>query len=299
MRMEPMPEAAVAPAPALWLVDKAAGPTSHDVVATARRALGRKTKVGHSGTLDPFATGLLVLMVGRATRLAPYLTGLDKTYLATIQTGQVSATLDPEGPIEDSGAPATAAEIEAVLPSFLGVQLQRVPALSAVHVEGERLYKRARRGEEVELPEREIAIHSLRLVGDQGNGRAVVEVRCGAGTYVRRLAGDIGERLGCGAYCAELRRTRVGELAVEDAVPVERVSPTGGLDPLRGLGHLPARELSEEEAGRVRHGGRIAYAAAAGGVEAVTLLREGRLMAIAVPGEDGGLRPSVVLEDSP
>ncbi len=299
MRTEPMAEAVVAPAPALWLVDKAAGPTSHDVVATARRALGKRAKVGHSGTLDPFATGLLVLMVGRATRLAPYLTGVDKTYVATVQTGQVSATLDPEGPIEESGPPASAADVEAILPSFVGVQLQRVPALSAVHVDGERLYQRARRGEEVELPEREVVVHSLRLVGDEGQGRVVVEVRCGAGTYVRRLAADIGERLGCGAYCAELRRTRVGELAVEDAVPVGQVAATGGLDPLRGLGHLPARELSEEEAGRVRHGGRIAYAAAAGGVEAVTLLREGRLMAIAVPDADGGLRPSVVLEDAP
>ncbi len=289
-----MSEAVVAPAPALWLVDKPAGPTSHDIVATARRGLGRRVKVGHCGTLDPFATGLLVLMVGRATRLAPYLTGLDKTYLATLQTGRVSATLDPEGPIEDAGPPAAAADVEAVLGEFVGVQRQRVPALSAVHVDGERLYRRARRGEEVELPEREIVIHGLRLVEDLGDGRAVVEVRCGAGTYVRRLAGDIGERLGSGAYCAALRRTRVGALSVEDAVLVEEVGPAGGLDPRAGLGHLPSRELTPQEAERVRHGGRID--AAPEGGEPVALVSEGRLVAIAV-GEGGGLRPSVVLED--
>ena len=144
-----------------------------------------------------------------------------------------------------------------MLAEFVGVQRQRVPALSAVHVDGERLYRRARRGEEVELPEREVTIHGLRLVEDLGGGRVVVEVRCGAGTYVRRLAGDIGERLGCGAYCAALRRTRVGALSVEDAVPVEQVGPEGGLDPRRGLAHLPSRELSAPEAERVRHGGRI------------------------------------------
>lgn len=290
-----MPEAVVAPAPALWLVDKPAGPTSHDVVATARRRLGgRRAKVGHAGTLDPFATGLLVLMVGRATRLAPYLSGLDKTYLATIQTGRTSATLDPEGPIEDSGPPATAAAVDEVLAGFLGLQRQRVPALSAVHVDGERLYRRARRGESVELPERDVVISDLRLVADEGGGRVVVEVRCSAGTYVRRLAGDIGERLGCGAYCAELRRTRVGELSVDDAVPVEDVGPEGGLDPRAGLGHLAVRELSADEATRVRHGGALAGAGAQG---PVALVSEGRLVAVGVRVPGDGLRPDVVLED--
>ena len=290
-----MPEAVVAPAPALWLVDKTAGPTSHDVVAAARRRLGgRRAKVGHAGTLDPFATGLLVLMVGRATRLAPYLSGLDKTYLATIQTGRTSATLDPEGPVEDSGPPATAAEVAEVLPGFVGAQRQRVPALSAVHVDGERLYRRARRGESVELPEREIVIHDLRPVADLGDGRVVVEVRCSAGTYVRRLAGDIGERLGCGAYCAELRRTRVGDLSVDDAVAVDDVGPEGGLEPRAGLGHLPARELTPDEAARVRHGGALAGAGEDG---PVALVSEGRLVAVGVPASGGGVRPDVVLED--
>lgn len=283
-----------APAPALWLVDKPAGPTSHDIVATARRALPRRTKVGHSGTLDPFATGLLVLMVGRATRLAPYLTGLGKTYVATIQTGFTSGSGDPEGPIEQTGEPAPAEAVAAVLPAFVGAVRQRVPALSAVRVEGERLYRRARRGEEVaELPEREVAIHALRLIDDLGDGAVRLEVRCGSGTYVRSLAGDIGEALGTGAYCSALRRTAVGTLSVEDAVTPERVGPQGGLPPLAGLVHLPRRDLDPAEAAAVAHGRPVP----ADGLDAegpVAMVAEGRLMAIGTAG-DGALRPSVVI----
>lgn len=288
-----MADGAVAPAPALWLVDKTAGPTSHDIVAAARRRLGgRRVKVGHCGTLDPFATGLLVVLVGRATRLAPYLAGLDKTYLATVRTGFTSQSLDPEGPIARSGAPASAERMREALPAFVGRQVQRVPALSAVKVGGERLYAKARRGEEVELPEREVVIHSAELVEDLGGGEFVVEVRCGSGTYIRRLAGDIGERLGCGAYCSALRRTAVGDLSVDDAVPVEEVGPHGGLDPLAGLGHLAVRVLGDEEATRVLHGGRVADGAPDG--ETVALVSEGRLVAVAVR-EGGALRPAVVI----
>ena len=291
-----MADRAVAPPPALWLVDKPAGPTSHDIVALARRRLGRTVKVGHSGTLDPFATGLLVVMVGRATRLAPYLSGLDKTYLATVRTGFVSATLDPEGPIEASGAPVSAERIDDLLPGFAGLQLQRVPALSAVRVGGERLYAKARRGEDVDLPEREVAIHAIRLVDDLGDGEVTIEVRCGAGTYIRRLASDIGERLGCGAYCSALRRTAIGGLSVDDAVSPDDVAPLGGLDPLRGLGHLPVRRLSAEETARVLHGGRVADAEAVEGPVAL-VGHEGRLVAVATHDGAGALRPAVVIED--
>lgn len=284
-----------APAPALWLVDKPAGPTSHDVVAVARRGLGRKVKVGHSGTLDPFATGLLVIMVGRATRLAPYLSGLDKTYLATMRTGWTSASLDTEGPIEESGPPATAQEVREVLPAFVGRQAQRVPALSAVKVEGERLYARARRGEEIALPVRDVDIHSLRLVDDLGDGVVTLEVHCGSGTYIRRLVSDIGERLGCGAYCSALRRTAVGNLSVDDAVAAEEVGPQGGLAPLAGLGHLPSRPLSDDEAARVLHGGRVADEGLA--ADAVAMVAGGRLIAIGTNDGAGSIRPSVVLED--
>ncbi len=168
--------------PGLWLVDKPAGPTSHDVVAGVRRRLGgRKVKVGHAGTLDPFATGLLVVLVGRATRLAPYLSGLDKSYLATVRLGATSATGDPEGPVLETGEPPARERVEAVLPVFLGRQRQRVPAMSAVKVDGERLYRRVRRGEEVEPPEREIVIHELALVDDpDGAGRTRSRSRSGA-----------------------------------------------------------------------------------------------------------------------
>ncbi len=282
------------PAAALWLVDKPAGPTSHDVVARVRRALPRRTKVGHAGTLDPFATGLLVVMVGRATRLAPYLTGLDKTYLATLRTGFTSATGDPEGPIAASGEPAGADEVAAVLPELLGTVTQRVPALSAVRVGGERLYRRARRGEEVEAPEREVTIHALAVVEDHGGGRVTIEVRCGAGTYVRSLAADIGERLGTGAYCEALRRTAVGAMSVEDAVAPDQVGPEGGLDPLRGLAHLPARELAPEEARRLRHGIPVP-ARGAPADEPVALVRDGRLLGVGRAAGDR-LRPAVILD---
>lgn len=286
---------AVAPAPALWLVDKPAGPTSHDVVAVARRNLGRKVKVGHCGTLDPFATGLLVVLVGRATRLAPYLSGLDKTYLATVRTGFTSATLDPEGPVTVSGAPASAQRIREVLPGFVGRQAQRVPALSAVKVEGERLYAKARRGEEIDLPVRDVDIHSVRLVDDLGDGVVTLEVHCGKGTYIRRLVSDIGERVGEGAYCSALRRTAIGQLTVDGAVAPEDVGPAGGLDPLAGLGHLPTRLLSEEEASRVLHGGRVADEGLA--AEAVAMVAGGRLIAVGTSDGAGSIRPSVVLED--
>ncbi len=291
-----MAEAAVAVGPALWLVDKPAGPTSHDVVAQVRRGLGRGVKVGHSGTLDPFATGLLVIMLGRATRLAPYLTGLDKTYLATLRTGFTSATGDPEGPVEAAGEPASAGAVGDVLPGFLGPGRQRVPALAAVKVNGERLYRRARRGEPVEGPERHIEVHEIRLEADHGGGVVTIAVRCSAGTYVRRLASDIGERLGCGAYLTALRRTAVGGLSVNDAVAPEAVAPSGGLDPARGLAHLEARPLTEHELPAVLHGRPVPRGPARGAGPVALLAPDGRLVAVARVG-GSGLRPAVVLED--
>jgi tRNA pseudouridine55 synthase len=294
--MGPMAEAAAAVRPALWLVDKPPGPTSHDVVLGIRRRLGRGTKVGHTGTLDPFATGLLVVLVGRATRLAAYLTALDKTYLATVRTGFTSATGDPEGPVEPAGEPATAAAIGDALPAFTGRQVQRVPPHAAVKVGGERLYRRARRGEEVDGPEREIEIHGLGVVEDHGEGIVTLEVRCSAGTYVRRLATDIGERLGCGAYLTALRRTAVGSLSVRDAVAPDEVGSGAGLDPGRGLAHLPSRVLSAGELAQVVHGRPIPAGEAPGGDAVALLAADGRLVAVARPG-GSGLRPAVVLED--
>lgn len=283
-------EAGAALRPAVWPVDKPAGPTSHDVVAAVRRRLGRRARVGHAGTLDPFATGLLLVLVGRATRLAVYLAGLDKTYLATVRTGWVSATGDPEGPVTRSGEPAAAAAVRSALAGLVGPQRQRVPAHSAVRVGGERLYRRARRGEEVAAPERDIVVHEAELVDDLGGGDFVVRVRASKGTYLRRLAEDLGERLGCGAYCLALRRTAVGAIGVEDAVAPDEVGPEGGLEPADALAHLPRRQLSAEEAGAVGHGRPVAGAQPG----PVALVREGRLVAVA-RGDGELLRPAVVL----
>lgn len=278
----------------VWLVDKPAGPTSHDVVAGIRRRLGRAVKVGHAGTLDPFATGLLVVVVGRATRLAPYLTGLDKTYVARIRLGATSTSGDTEGPIVMTGVPIPGrAQIDAAVAGLIGTQRQRVPPLAAVKVAGEALYARTRRGETVDLPEREVTIHGARIVDADPAGATVdVEIECSKGTYIRRVAIDLGEALGCGAYCAELRRTAVGRLRIEDAVAPEAVRASGGTDPRAALADtLAIRELTTAEAIDVSHGRPVTGVA----VGPVMLVAGDRLVAIAEPGDDGKLHPKVVL----
>ncbi|MFP5450447.1 MAG: tRNA pseudouridine(55) synthase TruB [Thermoleophilia bacterium] len=277
--------------PALWLVDKPAGPTSHDIVARVRRRLGRGVKVGHAGTLDPFATGLLVVLSGRATRLAAHMTGLDKRYLVTMRTGYTSATGDPEGPVEMSGAPAGGDAIAGALEGFRGRQRQRVPAYAAVKVDGERMYARARRGEEVEAPEREIVIHALDLLEDLGDGSAALAVHCSKGTYIRRLVMDIGAALGCGAYCTALRRTHVGSLSVDDAVAPGDIRPGEGRDPAEGLTDLPRLAVTPDEAVELGHGRPIRRPDEG----EVVLLCEGRLIALGRGGGDGWVRPHLVL----
>ena len=278
----------------VWLVDKPAGPTSHDVVAGIRRRLGRTVKVGHAGTLDPFATGLLVVVVGRATRLVPYLTGLDKTYVARIRLGATSASGDTEGPITVTGVPVPGrAQIDAAVAGLVGTQRQRVPALAAVKIGGEALYARTRRGETVEVPEREITIHAARIVGtDPADATVDVEIHCSKGTYIRQVATDLGDRLGCGAYCAALRRIGVGRLRIEDAVAPDAVGASGGIDPRVALaGPLGIRQVTAAEAIDVGHGRPVT--GVAGGP--VMLVAGDRLVAIAEPRDDGTLRPKVVL----
>ncbi len=276
-----------------WLVDKPAGPTSHDVVARARRILGRDVKVGHTGTLDPFATGLLVVLVGRATRLARFVSGLDKTYETTVGLGLVSETGDPEGATRSTGVPVPDANaVRRALDGFLGTQNQRVPELSAVKVDGERLHRRARRGERVEPPVRKIEIHELVLRdGPDDRGLARVHVRCGAGTYIRRLVSDLGERLGCGAYCVALRRTAVGRLSVDASRPLDAVRPLGGVALSEVLAHLGTRHLGASEAEAVSHGRPVP------GRETgpVALWHAGRLLGVAEGRSDGWLWPAVVL----
>lgn len=185
------------------LCDKPAGLTSHDVVRRVRRERG--CKVGHAGTLDPFATGLLLLLLGCATRLQRALTGLPKTYLATARLGWRSSTGDPDGELTETGRlPASPA-----LPT--GTVRQRVPMTSAVRVGGERLYRRAHRGETVRTPVRDVEVHRAELLGRDGD-LVRYEIECSAGTYVRTLVETLGD-----AYCAELRRTAIGPFRVEDA----------------------------------------------------------------------------------
>jgi tRNA pseudouridine55 synthase len=197
----------------LLLYDKPAGVTSHDVVALVRRQ--RSVKAGHAGTLDPFATGLLLVLLGRATRLQRFLTGLPKTYLATARLGWRSSTGDPDGELTETGERPDSLE----LPT--GTVRQRVPMTSAVRVGGERLYKKAHRGEVVETPERDVEVYRAELLGAEG-GFAHYEIECSAGTYVRTLVETLGD-----AYCSALRRTAIGPFEVADAgaeVPLERVA---------------------------------------------------------------------------
>jgi len=190
------------PSDRVLLVDKAAGETSHDVVARVRRELPRKTKVGHAGTLDPFATGLLLVLVGRATRAQRWFMGQRKTYLATARFGWTSTTGDPEGELVQTGrVPAE----PLVLPT--GRITQRPPAYSAIKIGGERAYARARRGEDVEVPEREVEVDRFERVGTDD-----FEIECSSGTYVRSLIADLGD-----AYCTALRRTAIGPFSVDDA----------------------------------------------------------------------------------
>jgi tRNA pseudouridine55 synthase len=201
------------PAGAVLLYDKPAGVTSHDVVAKVRRERG--CKAGHAGTLDPFATGLLLILLGRATRLQRFLVGLPKTYLATARLGWRSSTGDSDGELTQTGAVPDSLE----LPT--GTVRQRVPMTSAVRVGGERLYKKAHRGETVETPERDVEVHRAELLSVSGE-LAHYEIECSAGTYVRTLVETLGD-----AYCADLRRTAVGPFRVEDSgerIEVERVA---------------------------------------------------------------------------
>jgi tRNA pseudouridine55 synthase len=198
---------------AVLLLDKPAGKTSHDVVAAVRRE--RSVKAGHAGTLDPFATGLLLVLLGKATRLQRFLVGLPKTYLATARLGWTSSTGDPDGELTETGIVPGSLE----LPT--GTVRQRVPMTSAVRVGGERLYKKAHRGEVVTTPVRDVEVHRAELLS-AGEGLAHYEIECSAGTYVRTLIETLGD-----AYCSDLRRVAVGPFRIEDAgreVPVAEVA---------------------------------------------------------------------------
>jgi tRNA pseudouridine55 synthase len=255
------------------LVAKPAGVTSHDVVAGVRRRLGRGVKVGHAGTLDPFATGLLLVLVGQATRAQRFLMALPKTYRAVAQLGWTSDTGDRDGELVQTG------RVPDELQLSTGELMQRPPAYSAVKVGGERLYKKARRGEAVEGEPRPVTVHRFELLWREGD-RVGLEIECSSGTYVRQLVADLGD-----AYTDELERTAIGQFRLEDA-DEERLVPLGD-----ALAFLPERVLDADEAVRVSHGVSVPSAGATD--PDVRLTHEGRLAAIARP-EGDELKPYVV-----
>lgn len=218
----------------LILIDKPAGITSHDAVSRARRAYNTR-RIGHAGTLDPFATGLLILGVNAGTKMLTALVGLDKSYIATAHLGATTITDDTEGerietPPHTYTQP-TEAEVEQALHSFLGASEQVTPLYSAKKIGGKKMYELARQGlgETVERPKKHILIHSIRLIRYTWP-ELVFEISCSSGTYIRAIARDLGERLGCGAYLTSLRRTRIGSYSIEeahalDALPVPCYAP--------------------------------------------------------------------------
>ena len=286
-----------APVDGVLLIDKPVGPTSHDVVARVRRQLRPAVKkVGHAGTLDPFATGLLVVLVGRATKLARFFVDLPKEYVCTVRFGVRSDSGDLTGELTTTGSTTTREAVESALPRFLGSVQQRVPMTSAVKVDGERLYKKAHRGEIVETPIKQVEITAIEVLSfDETSQFMRCRIACSKGTYVRQLAIDLGEAVGAGAHLTELSRTAVGDLTLEDALGLaafeeaveERESGDDcipGLLPSAGaLQFMPAVQLSAAQVTAVRNGARLP----GGPQEPVRVTYRGELIAIYGPSEEG------------
>ncbi len=291
----------------LLIIDKPAGPTSHDVVARVRRAL-RTKRIGHTGTLDPLATGVLPLVVGSATRLASLLSGADKEYVATIRLGRATDTYDasdldgtpPEPPPGiDSGS------LDVALNRFRGTFQQIPPVFSAKKIGGVPAYKLARRQTPVQPSPVEVTVRDLTLEG-YADGRATVRVTTSAGFYVRSLAHDVGQRLGCGAYLETLRRVRVGSYAEDSAIQLDEFEREGiaagrRIIPIEHLlPEIPAVVLNDREVRRATHGNEIMPGDVTGaGATAATKYRlldsSGRLIAIAETLPGGILHPVTVL----
>ncbi len=277
----------------LLLIDKPPGPTSHDVVGRVRR-LANLRRVGHAGTLDPLAGGLLLLGLGPAARLLEYLVGLDKTYETTIRLGQSTTTYDAEGAVTaERPVTADAAAVTAALAAFRGPLRQRVPPHSAVKRDGRPLYERARRGETLDLPQREVVIHALDLLAYEPPLLAL-RVVCSSGTYVRSLAHDLGAALGCGGHVAALRRTAVGPFDVAQAIPLEALTADTLarwlLPPAAAVAHLPRLDVDEAAATRLSLGQRLAAPLGAPDGPAAAFGPDGRFLGV-VAVEGDVLRP--------
>lgn len=246
-------------------IDKPTGITSHDVVYRIRR-LGGLRRVGHAGTLDPLATGVLLLCLGRATRLVEYLMHLDKEYEATVRLGQTTDTYDSDGSVtrERSCAHVTPLLLSGTLSQFQGVIQQKPPMYSAVKQHGQPLYKLARQGLEVERANRTVTVHALQLLG-YDSPEVRLRIRCSSGTYIRSLAHDLGESLGCGGHVTALRRTVVGAFSDGGAIPLEALDSRNLMSHVQGMdlavAHLPRVDLSEADTTALSHGRAIPMAA--------------------------------------
>jgi tRNA pseudouridine55 synthase len=295
----------------ILVIDKPIGPTSHDIVGLVRRLAATK-RVGHGGTLDPFASGVLPVFLGRGTRIVEFHLADRKAYRATICFGASSTTDDLEGEMTPAAGPAPGhARVEAALPEFTGTISQRPPAYSAIKVGGRRAYAVARAGGTVELKTREVVIEGLTLVSwdDSEPDRpiAIVDVVCSAGTYIRALARDIGERVGSAAYLGALRRTAAGPFTEADAIPLDRVreaaadgpsSLTALLRPIdTGLDRFPFVDLTRDEVAAVARGQFVRPSAEVPAGADHYRLRgpDGTLVAIAIPAGPGRVAPDKVL----
>lgn len=285
---------------------KPSGVTSRDVVNRVQRLLPRKTKVGHAGTLDPLATGVLVICIGPATRLVPFVHEFSKSYRADFQLGVRSDTDDITGQVEpvENAPVVTRTEIEAALPSFRGRILQTPPQYSAIQVGGRRAYNMARAGETVELQPREMTVHRLELL-EFDWPRLTLDMECSSGTYVRSIGRDLGEQLGCGGVMTSLVRTAVGPFRIEDAIGTEalkREEIFGGLvDPLAALPDHPRMIFSEQQVVDLRRGRGVrspqSFAFPNDKVAAAAVDESGRLIAIVTRHADGQrLQPTTVFE---
>jgi tRNA pseudouridine55 synthase len=267
------------------LVDKPKGMTSHGAVASIRRVFGQR-EVGHTGTLDPMATGLLVLTLGRATRIARFIEATDKVYIGTVTLGRSTTTFDAEGettgtkPVEE----VDDARVRSALSSLIGTRTQKVPPYSAVKVGGERLYSKARRNEEFDAPEREVTIHQLELVKLE-HPSVTIRAHVSKGTYIRSLAVELGDALGTAAHLSMLRRTDVGSHSVDQAHPLPEIRGEPGelMSMAEALRHLPVVRVRGSLADDVRHGRRIPAPEAQRDGETVVILgSDGEVWAVGV-----------------
>lgn len=285
----------------ILIIDKPADWTSHDVVGKLRKLLKTK-RIGHTGTLDPFATGVLVMLVGQATRLAQFLDKDVKEYEATIQFGFETDTGDRTGGMRDEGGGMNKNEIvnilsqtdwENVLANFRGEILQTPPMYSAKKIEGKKLYELARKGIEIERKAVNVTIYKLELLDQIQNPQSAIRIRvaCSAGTYIRTLAEDIGRKIGVPCHLSALRRTRAGKFSIEQAVTLENIENARFISLNEALSHLPERKLSVEEIKKVRNGIKLESDSA---IETIRLTdAENNLIAVGV-GRENFIQPKIV-----